>query len=468
MNTERVRSPAVAGMFYPGDATVLRTMVEGLLAQVPPVAEEPLAVIAPHAGFVYSGLTAAHAYKGLRRAPAEAPRRVWLIGPSHRVWLRGASVGDYDAYVTPLGLVAVDQAGVALVASRPGITRDEAPHRLEHSLETQLPFLQVTLGHFSIVPIVYGEMGGDQLAEVLAACWQPGDLIVISTDLSHFHTYEEAKKRDAQSHAAILACDSKAMSGCEACGSIGVQAMLAMARRRQWRPELADLRNSGDTAGDKQRVVGYASYLFYPEPPASAPAPVPAPVPTIGLPELVRAHLTATLSGQPGLSPAALAAQWGALAGPGACFVTLTERGALRGCIGSLVAHRSLAEDLLGNGMAAATQDPRFPPVRAQDLAGIAIEVSLLSAPQPFPHRDGEELIRLLKPGIHGVILTKQGRRATFLPQVWEQLPDPVDFLSHLCRKAGLDGACWRQGAEIQVYTVEKRVEGAQGAGGAG
>lgn len=486
MNNERVRQPAVAGMFYPKESKALRAMVEGLLEQAPTVANEPLAMIVPHAGFIYSGLTAAHAYKGLVRAPATAPRRVFLLGPSHRVWLDGASVGDYDAYLTPLGKIPVDREGVECLARRPDVSRDEEPHRLEHSLETQLPFLQVTLVNFRIVPIVYGEISGGHLADLLEACVKPGDLIVISTDLSHYHPYDEARRLDGISNQAILARDPRSIAGCEACGRIGVGAMLETARRRRWRPVLADLRNSGDTAGDRNRVVGYASYLFHADvgtadhAPASPPvggesapggvAPVggesapegAAPVggeSAPGLPELVRAHLTASLEGRSGLSAERLIEASPELARQGACFVTLTRRGALRGCIGSLVAHRPLAEDLLENGLSAALRDPRFAPLTAAELAGTEIEVSLLTPPEPFPYRDAADLLARLKPGVHGVILSKQGRRATFLPQVWEQLPDPVAFLGQLCRKAGLDGDSWREGARIQVYTVEKRLE---------
>ncbi|MBF0417122.1 MAG: AmmeMemoRadiSam system protein B [Magnetococcales bacterium] len=498
MIQERVRQPAVAGMFYPKESKALRAMVEGLLEQAPTVPNEPLALIAPHAGFIYSGLTAAHVYKGLTRASANAPRRVFLLGPSHRVWLDGISVGDYDAFLTPLGRIPVDREAVEWLASRPDVSRDEGPHRQEHALETQLPFLQVTLVHFRIVPIVYGEISGGHLADLLEGCVKPGDLIVISTDLSHYHSYDEARRLDAISNQAVLARDPKIIAGCEACGRTGVGAMLEFARRRRWRPVLADLRNSGDTAGDKSRVVGYASYLFYSEvnqadhsagvtlvapggstvvvsggagTPGSALASDVASTTGVdsahgaqpdeqpGLPELVRAHLAATLEGGNGLSAERLSAGKPELARQGACFVTLTQRGALRGCIGSLVAHRPLAEDLLENGVSAALRDPRFAPLTAAELAGTEIEVSLLTPPEPFPYRDAADLLARLKPGVHGVILSKQGRRATFLPQVWEQLPDPVAFLSHLCRKAGLDGDGWREGANIQVYTVEKRLE---------
>lgn len=178
------------------------------------------------------------------------------------------------------------------------------------------------------------------------------------------------------------------------------------------------------------------------------------------LPQLIRQHLQRVLAGGRGLDLAALVASHPELASPGACFITLTAGGALRGCIGSLVAHRSLAADLLANGVAAATQDPRFSPVDRDELDGVRIEVSLLSPPQLLSYRDGEELLRLLRPGVDGVVLSLAGRRSTFLPQVWEQLPDPRQFLEHLCRKAGLSGECWRQGARIEIYTVEKVGEG--------
>lgn len=476
MKMDRVRASAVAGMFYPGDAHGLRTLVEEFLGKAPPVQSDPVAMVAPHAGFVYSGYTAACAYKGLDRAPANAPRRVFLLGPSHRVWLEGASVGNYDAYMTPLGRVDVDREAIGCLASRLDVTQEDAPQKLEHSLETQLPFLQMTLVNFRIVPIVYGEMSGGHLADLLELCWRPGDLIVASTDLSHYHDYEQARQLDAKSNQAVLTTDPKSMESCEACGKIGVQALLEFARRRKWRPVLTDLRNSGDTAGDKQRVVGYASYLLYPEaavqsgqkPDKSVDAQVlpvgeaKKPFQVVGkeaLPSWVREHLSQILRGQSGLSAETMISRWSALAKPGACFVTLKADGDLRGCIGTLSAHRSLGADLLENGVSAAIRDPRFPPLTGDELPDVEIEVSILSAPEPLLYRDGEDLLHRLRPGVHGVILTQNGHRATFLPQVWEQLPNPRDFLDHLCRKAGLTGSCWRQGVEIQVYTVDKIME---------
>ncbi|MEG3641038.1 AmmeMemoRadiSam system protein B [Magnetococcus sp. PR-3] len=450
---QRIRPPAVAGMFYPGEENELRQLVQNLLKQAPQLhSHEPRAFVAPHAGYRYSGLTAAYAYKTLQAAKKEKPRRVFLIGPSHRVYLEGASLGRYDAYKTPLGLIELDLALIErMVKNEPDLSADPAAHAQEHSLEVHLPFLQEQLKHFTLVPMVFGKMEPSRVAEILAKYSEEEDLIVGSSDLSHFYDYDKAVALDTTCNKALLDMDLETMASCEACGNIAIRALMQTAQKKGWQPELADYRNSGDTAGDKSRVVGYASYLFMEETPVAEKAPDLS-----ALPGLVRTHLQGVLEGKAGMDVQALAKRDPMFEQPGATFITLTKNGQLRGCIGSLQAHRTLADDLLANGVSAALKDPRFPAVTREELDDLRVEVSLLTEPVKLVYSDTQDLLHKLKPGVHGVILSMGMRRGTFLPQVWEQLPTTEQFLNHLCKKAGLDGQCWKNNPEISVYTVEK------------
>ncbi|MBF0284418.1 MAG: AmmeMemoRadiSam system protein B [Magnetococcales bacterium] len=260
----RVRPPAVAGLFYPEEADALRGAVRSLLESVPPpIAAPPVALAVPHAGYVYSGLTAAHAYRALPAADPDHPRRVIVLSPSHRVFLEGVSVGDWEAFATPLGEIPLDWEAVERLAQEPDVQRTAAPHRQEHALEVHLPFLQETVGAFRLVPLVHGRIAHQRLAALALLSWRPGDLLIASTDLSHFHPDHEARRLDAQCHQAVLSLDAAAMNQCEACGRTGVSALLEIARERGWRPEKLHDRNSGEVTGDRSSVVGYASYVFH-------------------------------------------------------------------------------------------------------------------------------------------------------------------------------------------------------------
>ncbi|MCH8238013.1 MAG: AmmeMemoRadiSam system protein B, partial [Proteobacteria bacterium] len=263
-----VRETAVAGQFYPGDpgeleATVRRFLGEARL-NAGPGADSPVpkAIIAPHAGFVYSGAVAASAYA--RLAPAAATiKRVVLLGPCHRVAVRGLALSGADAFRTPLGDVPVDKDGTAKAAGLPGVEVFDTPHELEHSLEVHLPFLQVVLDDFSVVPLVVGEAGAAEVANVLEALWGgPETVIVVSSDLSHYLDYDSARKIDAATSRAIEELDPSAISRDGACGRFPVGGLLAIAKRRGMTVTTLDLRNSGDTAGSKDRVVGYGSWMF--------------------------------------------------------------------------------------------------------------------------------------------------------------------------------------------------------------
>ena len=260
--SSKVRPAAVAGLFYPGNPAELDSTLAALLAGAEPAVRAPNALIVPHAGYVYSGAVAGRAYRALKPV-ARLVRRVVLIGPSHREWFRGLAVPHAQAFATPLGLARIDAAAVATAAGLPWVGVSDAPHAREHSLEVQVPFLQRLLPQAEIVPIVVGEAAPAEVEAVIDALWGgPETLIVVSSDLSHYHRYDEARKLDTATAEAIL--DARAeLTGEDACGCIAVNGLLRVARRRGLRIELIDLRNSGDTAGDRERVVGYGAFGFF-------------------------------------------------------------------------------------------------------------------------------------------------------------------------------------------------------------
>jgi hypothetical protein len=263
----RVRRPAVAGLFYPSRARTLARDVDALLADATgaPLDRAPKALVVPHAGYMYSGPIAANGYARLRDdAPALAQiSRVVLIGPAHRVPLRGLALPSVDALQTPLGDVPVADAVRDRLVQLPGVTVDDLPHADEHSLEVHLPFLQQLLGSFDVVPMLAGSATDDEVAAVLDAAWGgPESLIVISTDLSHYEAHDQATRHDRRTVDAVLAGDPNAIGPGDACGRIPLRGLLVAAGRRGLRPVLLDRRTSADTAGTPDRVVGYAAIAF--------------------------------------------------------------------------------------------------------------------------------------------------------------------------------------------------------------
>jgi AmmeMemoRadiSam system protein B len=258
-----IRPPAVAGSFYPDRADALRAAVEDYLAAAPswPAGRAPKAVIAPHAGYVYSGPVAACAFAALRAVAAKV-RRVVVIGPAHFVPVRGLAVPSATAFRTPLGDVPLDRAALAAIAELPQVRRADAPHRDEHGLEVELPFLQAILGAFALVPLVVGEARPAEVAEVLALLWGGDETaFVASSDLSHYYDYDTAQRRDATTAAAIEALDPN-IGPDDACGHLPIGGLLIEAKRRGLEALRLDLRNSGDTAGPRDRVVGYGAWAF--------------------------------------------------------------------------------------------------------------------------------------------------------------------------------------------------------------
>jgi AmmeMemoRadiSam system protein B/AmmeMemoRadiSam system protein A len=443
-----VRPAAVAGMFYPGDPRELADEVGEYLDcteekdQAPGF---PKALIVPHAGYVYSGSVAASAYDLLRPARGVV-KRVVILGPCHRVPVRGLALPQAAAFTTPIGRVPLDAEGVRAIRDLAQVVESAATHAEEHALEVQLPFLQKVLGDFSLLPLVVGDASPEKVAEVLERLWGGEEtLVVVSSDLSHYHAYDRAREIDHGTVQAILDFDPE-ISHDQACGATPISGLLLAAKGKGLSPRLLDYRNSGDTAGDKRRVVGYASFALGGE---GTPYRAEHGKKLLAI---ARASIADALGA--GAAEASASEAW--LHESRATFITLMQGEELRGCVGALEAQRSLAVDVAANARAAAFEDSRFRPLTLDELARTEIEVSLLSTPKALVFDDHADLLRKLRPGVDGVILQHEGRRGTFLPQVWEDLSDPEQFIARLRQKAGIAPSTDTRSCQVRRYRALK------------
>lgn len=469
----RERPPAVAGTFYPRPPDVLRREVEALLAGAPVrLARRPKALVVPHAGYVYSGPVAASAYAQLR-APGPAVERVVLLGPAHHVAVSGLALPDAEAFATPLGTVPLDLAFAERARALPQVTRSAAAHAREHSLEVQLPFLQVALCAFRLVPFAVGHASPEDVGEVVARLWGgPETLVVVSTDLSHHLPYDVARDLDRRTAGQILALDAHGLAWEQACGRVPLQGLLVELRRRGLAIEELDVRSSGDTAGGRDAVVGYGAFAAADteegraEPEESAAGGEERGTDRTAAARAEHRRRAGVITG---IARAAVASLHGGspparprdepwLEEPRACFVSLHEDGDLRGCVGAIEPRQALFDEVVHCARAAASEDGRFEPVASWEVPRLDVEVSVLSPLEPLPAASEEEALRALRRGIDGVVLEAGGRRAVFIPRMWDQLPDPGAFLFHLRRKAGLP-AEWLPGTRLRRFTAESYEE---------
>ena len=550
--TGAIRPPAVAGSFYPADRITLKQLINHqldysreVLQQLEPTlpAGVPKAVIVPHAGYVYSGTAAALAYALLERGRGSVTRAV-IVGPTHRVAVRGVACSTAAAFETPLGTVPVDIAaerkalGLSVNeplrsgtharpgASAPAMIVNGPTHAQEHAVEVQIPFLQTVLGpDLTIVPLNAGDATPQESGDVLRALWGgPETVIVISSDLSHYHPHEVARALDDQTIADIAALHLP-IHPRRACGAYPINGLLDVLKGRK---DMKLFELGCSTSGDDgvvalagqprpamrdadEPVVGYVSFAAWESKPE---ADAPAGADDLGesgtahgdvLLKLARAAIRERLHIEHPTaadSTASILAANPWLNESGACFVTLTEGGRLRGCIGSLAAHRSLGKDIAAHAVDDATRDPRFNPVTAAEYPLLNVEVSVLGEPEPItvnscdadsrdtgsktatlaslqsgpqtdavkrdgsnverPVRSRTELEEVLRPGKDGLILAdRRGCSATFLPQVWDELPNPHDFVAHLLAKAGIRPSYdWNDGEiDCQRYEVTAYAE---------
>lgn len=448
---ETVRNPAVAGTFYPADPVSLSTLIDSFIDDDKQYTSAPKAIIAPHAGYVYSGAVAGQVYAQLAPA-ASVISRVVLLGPSHRFAFRGMAVPTSKSFRTPLGDIAIDAAAIQQIIDLPGVGFMDQAHEDEHSLEVHLPFLQHVLDDFTLVPIVVGEIDKERVAGLLQRLWGgPETLIVISSDLSHYESYERACELDARTTNKIVDLKPTLVGG-EACGCRPVNGLLHFLKEHGLNIETVDLRNSGNTAGSKDRVVGYGAWRVMLD---SVNSDEWNQAERQTLLQLAREAIRSRLTGESGFN--VNSEQFSNhLTEQRASFVTINLDGQLRGCIGSLVAHRPLVLDVAHNAQASAFKDPRFPQLTMAEYQGVDIHISILGKPWPVHVSSSEDLIRKIQPGVHGLIIKESGHQATYLPSVWEQLPDPNQFVSELRRKAGLSVDDWTDETEVLFYTTEE------------
>lgn len=443
----QTRKPAVAGSFYPADKAVLSYQIKGYIDKVPykVLSGNLVALLVPHAGYDYSGQVAAYAYKLLEGRHFD---NVIIIGSSHRKNFGGIAASGDDNFETPLGSVRVNKELLAsLMRYDKEIFVDNGAHSLEHSIEVQLPFLQTVMNDFKIVPLLFGGMSVDtcvQLAKALQSVSDDRTLVIISTDLSHYHDYATARTMDERAVTAILEADAMSFltsiseGKAEACAFPAVTSMLiASPYLGVNRMQLLNIANSGDVTPDKSRVVGYASIAFISK--------------QIVLSDSEKKTLLSfsrsTLNNIFSKGKAGISINGEALLTRSGVFVTLKKNGQLRGCIGYLYPVKALYKAVADNTVLAATKDNRFPAVTRDEVKDIEIEISVLSPLRRVLNTND------IVVGRDGLFIEKDGKSGLLLPQVAQEFGwGRAELLENLCVKAGLGKDDWKS-AEARIYS---------------
>ena len=469
-----IHDPVVAGTWYPGTASELRKQVEEYLSRVPERDSQgqTVAIISPHAGYIYSGQVAAHSFKAVQGQKFDS---VIVIGPSHYVPFRGVATYDCAGFRTPLGVIPLDSELIAALMKRESRIRDlPGVFRQEHSLEAELPFLQVVLPGFKLVPLVMGDPDITTcrwLAEAIVKCTEGKSvLIVASSDLSHYHSYDVAVEMDQRLLQKIGAIDIEGIDQClegrkcEACGQGPIiTAMLAAKKLGADRCDILQYANSGDVTGEKMSPMGVVGYgaarisrpLSYQDRDQAEKKKAGI---NLGLTKEERAelHAIAKKAIEAGLTSGASISRGKEttspkLKEPRGAFVTLYRKGELRGCIGQIVPRMPLAEAVAAMAQEAAFRDPRFTPVRANELDDLKIEISVLTPLKKINSADEIEV------GKHGIMIVRNGSAGLLLPQVATEYNwDRNEFLEHCCLKAGLPRNIWQdKQTEIYIFSAD-------------
>lgn len=462
---ENVRKPAYDGSFYPSDKQNLEQTISSLTQKTKntsftiPSGKILKALILPHAGYIYSGHTASHASLVLSKNQFS---KVIIMGPDHRVGFNNCALTDTKAYETPLGFVRIHNDAAKLRDNKDLFKSIPVADKYEHSIEVVLPFLQTYLYEFETIPVVVGSADYHVLAKAIYPLIDDKTLLVASSDLSHYLKYQDAVKKDRETINMILNLEKEKLVKHDnsACGKIPVLTIMDLAGQSGWKPFLIHYSNSGDTAGERSRVVGYAAIAFYGEPYMKENNNVSSELNEKQgqiLIKLARQTIADKLGIKTNLAHALSSISEDiSLKRKSGTFVTLKIHDRLRGCIGNLDNSETITQGVKRNAINAAFNDYRFSPLTKQEFEDVEIEISILSEPKRLDYEDGKDLVKKLRPNVDGVIIRKGFASATFLPQVWEQLPRTEDFLTHLCQKAGLSSDEWKSSKlEVLTYNVQ-------------
>ncbi len=440
-----IRPAAVAGRFYPKNASQLNQQLDIYLSNSDVDIIPPKAIIAPHAGYIYSGQIAANAYKNIEKLRTQISRVV-LLGPAHRVYVKGIALPSNTHFATPLGNVPIESNVLKQLEHHSFVQFSDAAHEQEHSLEVQLPFLQKVLNDFTLIPLLVGDAEPDQVATILKELWGGDEtLIIVSSDLSHFLNYETACETDSNTSRLIENFDYENIGSNQACGFMPMRGLLKYAHEKNMSIQTIDLRNSADTAGTKDRVVGYGAYALF-------NSSILNENDKAVVFDVINKSIKQGLETGHPYNPETINYSE-QLQEKYAVFITLKLHGQLRGCIGTTEATMPLIKAVAHYAYAAAFSDPRFKSLSVDDYKQVEISLSILTPAKPLLFKDEQDLVDQLRKNVDGLIIAKNNARATFLPVVWESIDNKQQFLNELKRKAGIQSSvspdkAWRYTAE--------------------
>ncbi len=424
---DKVKEPSVANTFYSGNPSELKTQIESFIRESKnqyPISTR--AVIVPHAGLIYSGRLA---YEGISQLDRSV-KNIFIFAPAHRVGFQGLGLTSYDRWKTPLGTIDVNQDITSELIEKFGANYNDDALAPEHSVEIQVPIIQYIFDDVKIIPVLLGQAEFQDVTKILEEYYpNPENGFIISSDLSHFLTNEEAYKLD---HQTALMIESGNLSGFKyemACGAIGIAGLVNFANNHKWSLVRIDMTNSSWATGDKSRVVGYGSWFLLEDDKNNFIKEYYSDF----IIDLAKVVLQSAFDKeQRTIDYPQIMDEFGA------SFVTLEKNGMLRGCIGSIIAHQPLINDLVQNTRNAAFSDPRFNPLQFEELNELKIAVSILTAPTKIVFDNEEDLLNKIVPNKDGIIIKDGNYQAVYLPSVWEQIPDKKMFLNSLKVKAGL------------------------------